>query len=947
MKPPLQPAVEGKNAEASLRAERLFSDVILSSAPGILYLYDQEGRFLRWNRFFETVSGYSSEEVGRMHLLDFFGGKDKLLMEQRISKVFSEGESFVEAGFLTKAGRSIPYFFAGRRILLDGVACLVGMGIDITGRKQAEEKLRRSESNLANAERIAKIGNWVLDIPNDHLEWSDQTFDILRIPKSEFEASYETFIERIDPRDRQKMEAAQRRALAGTETLDIEHRINLLDGTVKMVRQLGEVIRDAEGKPLRLMGTVLDITDRKKAEEAQLRLAAIVNSSDDAIIGKTLDGIITSWNPGAEKTFGYTSQEAIGQPMLMTFPPERVNEEKELLEKIGRGETVTHFETVRVRKDGRRIDVSVTLSPIINREGKIIGASKIARDITIRKQHELEIERLGRLYSALSFVNQAIVHSTSRQELFQKVCQGLVEKGGFRMAWIGWHDPPSQTLVPAAACGDGDDYLKMIHVPTGNGPEARGPLAASFREHRISISNDLLNDSAALPWRAQLEQRGYRSVAALPIYLEGEVCGTLAVYATEIGFFQNKETALLEEAAKDLSFGLDNFVREQQRQEAQAALSKSEASLASAQSRAQLGNWEIDLRTHAVSWSAEMFRLFGREPSLGEPSFAEVVKIIHPDDRSSFEKIHHQSITERRSHTQHFRVIIPGREFRWIEGRGEVTLDDSGESLRLIGTAQDITERKRAEEEIRSLNATLERRVSERISELEAANKELEAFSYSISHDLRSPLRAINGFAGRVINDFGGSLPEEGKRCLERIRLGGQRMGNLIDDLLAFSRVSRQLMSRTAVNNLKLIQSTLEDLKSQMEGRRIEIKIGNVPPSSGDLSLLRQVWMNLLSNAIKYSRGRAPALIEIGCKAEDGKQVYFVRDNGAGFNMKYANKLFGVFQRLHRASEFDGTGVGLAIVQRIIHRHGGRIWASAEKDHGATFFFTLEGPNHT
>ena len=255
---------------------------------------------------------------------------------------------------------------------------------------------------------------------------------------------------------------------------------------------------------------------------------------------------------------------------------------------------------------------------------------------------------------------------------------------------------------------------------------------------------------------------------------------------------------------------------------------------------------------------------------------------------------------------------------------------------------RDVTARRRAEEAVRQLNAELEERVSQRTEELEAANKELEAFSYSVSHDLRAPLRAVDGFSQAVLEDYGAQLPDEGRRCLQTIRAGAQQMGALIDDLLTFSRMSREPVNRQSVNTRNLVQSALETLGNPGQESRVSLQTGDLPPCNGDPVLLKQVWINLLSNALKYTRKRDRAIIEIGTVPQDDQTVYFVRDNGTGFDMRYAGKLFGVFQRLHRAEEYEGTGVGLALVQRIIQRHGGRIWAEAAVDQGATFYFTVE-----
>jgi light-regulated signal transduction histidine kinase (bacteriophytochrome) len=251
-----------------------------------------------------------------------------------------------------------------------------------------------------------------------------------------------------------------------------------------------------------------------------------------------------------------------------------------------------------------------------------------------------------------------------------------------------------------------------------------------------------------------------------------------------------------------------------------------------------------------------------------------------------------------------------------------------------------------AEREARHLamQAELEEKVAERTAALEASNKELEAFSYSISHDLRAPLRAIDGFI-QILQRHATQLDDEGKGYLDRVSKNAKDMGQLIDDLLAFSRLGRTSLEKRPVALSPLVQMALEQLRPEMEGRAVDLSVAPLPVCQGEPVLLEQVFVNLIGNALKYSRGRQPAHIEVGCLQDPGSRetVFFVRDDGVGFDMQYAGKLFGVFHRLHRAEDYEGTGVGLAIVQRIVQRHGGRVWAEAETGKGATFYFTLGG----
>jgi PAS domain S-box-containing protein len=531
-----------------------------------------------------------------------------------------------------------------------------------------------------------------------------------------------------------------------------------------------------------------DVTERKQADEVRERLAAVVESSDDAIISKTLEGTINAWNPGAEKLFGYSSSEALGKPLRMLLPPERADEESEILARIKRGESVDHFETVRVRKDGKKIDISATISPLKDSNGVIVGASKIARDITERKRAEHALrESLATSQAALKEL------ADQKFALDQHAIVAITDVQG------------TITYVNKKFCA----------------------ISKYSREELIGQNHRILN-SGHHP--RDFFKQMYQSIA------NGKV------WHDEI-----------KNRAKDGSlYWVDTTI----------------------------------------------------VPFLGAEGKPRQYVAIRAD------------ITERKL-------------------AAEALAQQASELSR------QAEQRKADEQEIRNLNDELEHRVIERTSQLEAANKELEAFTYSVSHDLRAPLRHIAGFSKMLAEESGVSLQPEAQHYLQRIQDGTRRMGTLVDDLLNLARIGRHELRLQVTGLDSVVKDVIADLAPDLEGRKIEWKIGNLPYVEGDPALLKVVFQNLLSNAVKYTRPRADAIIEVSVDQVAGEQVVCVRDNGVGFNMIYADKLFGVFQRLHRAEDFEGTGVGLATAQRIVQKHGGRIWAHAELDKGAVFYVTL------
>ena len=508
-----------------------------------------------------------------------------------------------------------------------------------------------------------------------------------------------------------------------------------------------------EGKPHQYIAIRADITERKKAEEMQHLLASIINSSDEAIFSINLDGLITSWNRGASKLFGYSPAEAQGKNISMIISPALLWQEDQIMKKIAKDEYVEQYTTEKVRKDGSIVQVSLNVAPLKDLDGKIIGASRIARNITAQLNAEKKIRQNEKIYKTIA-----------------------------------------SSIPGTVICIFDPEYRYLL------------------------IEGDLL------------DKIGYK-----------------------------KKELLGQKAESVLSPEIYNIAKP---------------------------NFE---------------RVFRGE------TFSNERRMLECDTLSRY---------------------VPLK-------------DENNVVYNVMIVVIDITELKNAQNRIAELNVNLENKVVERTEQLAIVNKELEAFTYSVSHDLRAPLRIIDGFADILLNDQAEKLDDEGKRILGIITNNARKMGQLIDDLLNLSHLGRQEIVTTRVDMNKLLKLAVDEQLLLYKGAEPQIITDHLLPANCDHNLILQVWKNFISNALKYSSKGSQPVIHISSRHNGNSVEYSVSDNGVGFDMKYADKLFGVFQRLHKVTEFEGTGVGLALVHRIVVKHGGRVWAESEKGKGARFCFSL------
>ena len=609
---------------------------------------------------------------------------------------------------------------------------------------------------------------------------------------------------------------------------------------------------------------------------------------------------------------------------------------------------------MRRTKEGRLIDVSIAVSPIRDDHGQIAGASKIVRHMAASRKQSRDVEQISRLYASLSQINQAIVLTSNREALFARICEALVDKGAFRMAWVGWFDPQTARLAPVGVAGDDDGYVQSVEVYGDDRAEGRGPSGKAFRFGEPQICRDIFADPDMRPWLAEATRRGFRSSAAFPIRVAGKVCGVLTVHAREKDFFQEEETDLLAEAARDISFGLDGYDREDERLRVEA-VARSERAFSDAIIESTTGILYLyDEHGQFLRWNRSFETVTGYA--------AHEIERMHPSeffcerDRPLLTARINEVFEQGEASVEAPLLAKSGKTTPYyLTGRRIVF---EGRTC-LVGVGIDISERVRVEQVLRELNESLERKVAERTADLEtaltrakAADQIKSAFLATMSHELRTPLNSIIGFSGIMLQGLAGELNAEQSKQLGMVRGSARHLLALINDVLDISKIEAgELEIRLKAFDLKAsIGRIVASIMPMVEKKRLALSadFADLPDEFiSDQRRVEQILLNLLSNAVKFTeRGTVELSAEIasGVAGRAGP-VLLVRiaDTGIGIQAEHLPMLFQAFRQIDTgiSRQHEGTGLGLAICRRLADRLGGDILVESEFGRGSVFTLIL------
>jgi PAS domain S-box-containing protein len=935
-----------RQAGQELRSASLYARSLIEASLDPLVTISLEGKITDVNKASEEVTGWSRSELVGTDFSDYFTEPDKA--REGYQQVFVDGTVtdyplvirhrdghvtdvlYNASVYRNEAGEVLGVFAAAR---------------DITERKEIEQKLRDSDERLQLTLEAARIGIWDWDIKKDQYYASPVYYTMLGYEAKAGLADRNEWLDRVHPEDRNLVREQFQNVLSRrTEHYSYEARFLHADGSYRWQQALGYGVEvDADGKVGRMLGIRLDINDRKQAElrllKSEQEFRTLAENSPDVIVRYDRQGRRIYVNPAFESVNHLSAREVYGKnPIELSteLKPKADVFTEQLMAAMASG-TPVKVDLAWI-KDGKLVCWFVRVVPEFDADGKVVSAITIWSDISERKQAEDELREKENYSQSLLRLSRGMERSQTYAEVLNAAQEEIKEIIGYQSLWVYLLSDDKQYLKATVAGGEVSDTVMSDEgtaTLTIKGDRMLEEIAAS--KEIVLVEDARADDRVNKEIVARL---GMRTILNIPIMLFDRHLGCVGM-----GTFGDEgvrvpspaERKYLISMASHMAVALDRVHLLAERRKTEIELRESEDKFKYVFDHSPVGK-TLTLPSGLLEVNHAFCEILGySEKELGYTRWQD---ITYPDDIELTQRAIDQLLSEKQNSVRFVkRYLHKNGSVVWVDVVTSLRRDAEKKPLYFLTSIIDITERKRAEEELRSSHEHLEALVRERTGKLEDANKELESFSYSVSHDLRTPLRAIDGFCHILMDDYSEKLDDEGKRLLNVVRDNTQKMGQLIDDILAFSRTGRVGFSFSEIDMEGLARAVVEELKPS--GGNLHVEIETIPPSVGDHAMMHQVFVNLLSNAIKFSRRKENAIIKVGGSIQGNEAVYFVKDNGAGFDMKYVDKLFGVFQRLHAVNDFEGTGIGLAIVKRIITRHGGRVWAEGQVNEGATIYFAL------
>ena len=895
-----------KQAEHALRESEQRYRSLFENSLDAIFSIDVNGRFRTANPAGIALSGYSLDELRERTFADLCAPEHLEKTMQAFLADLRGEQREIETEMIRRDGARVKVFVSGVPVRAgEKIVGVFGIARDIGSHKAAEEAMRESDERLRLAAHVARFGTYDRDLVAGTRIWSPEAKALFGLPPDAV-ITDALIRERLHPDDYERVLRLQAASFdpRGSGEFSTEHRVVWPDGTTHWLQVRGRTFFGGEGaerRARRAVGVTQDITAQKAAgqtlREGEALLRAVCDGTEDAIFVKDRASRILMANPATLRIIGKPVGQVLGHSDRDFYDDPQIGEaimenDRRIMES-GRTEVVE--ETVD-SPQGRRIYLS-TKSPQRDAEGNVIGLIGIARDITERKRAEEILRDAHRL------LEERVRERTAELSGEKTKLDAILESTTDLIAAL---DPDFRFIAFNEA------YRHQIHQRYGS---------------RITLGmrlQDALNGAPAQLAKSQeLWGRAFEGEEfAVEYTVDAGEREAQRIYETHFNPIRSPQGKIT---------GASLFARDiTERERVLEALRESEARWRSLSASAPIGIFLCDADGRCTYTNTRWQHLAGLtlDESLGD----RWVLALHPADRAGVLSEWLACAHEGREYAREFRFVWPDGTVRWVRGRATALHSPGGELLGFVGTNEDITGHKDAEEALHR-----------RSEELAAANRNLEAFTYSVSHDLRAPLRGILGFSRALVQDYDDRLDDNGLDSLRRIDAAAQRMSALIDDLLQLSRLGRHTLRRHRVDLAAMAREIDSELRAAHPEREVRF---TAPPqiwTSGDPGLLRSLLTNLIENAWKFTAHRPSAQIEFGCERNpsSGETCFFVRDNGAGFEMADAGLLFTPFRRLHATEKFPGEGIGLATVQRIVARHGGRIWAEAAPDQGATFFFEL------